>query len=165
MAASLFLRKYHGGKMGSLFHSSMLLMFLFITFCVFLIPAILYILTLQKALLKCAESSRTMQPGMVWLLLVPLFNIVWNFFVVFGIANSLKNEFARKGIPTSEPLPGQPIGLAMSICACCGFIPIFGLLAGIAYLVLWIIYWIKVADFSRRLDESSAVAAITPPMA
>lgn len=129
----------------------------------FLIPAIFYILTLQKALERCAPVSRTMQPGMVWLLLVPLFNMIWSFFVVLALARSLANEFARRGIPGPEPEPGQSIGLAMCICACCGFIPILGVLASLASLVLWVMYWVKISGYSQALAQSFATA-ITPPV-
>ncbi|MDO8301736.1 MAG: hypothetical protein Q7T18_00690 [Sedimentisphaerales bacterium] len=54
---------------------------------------IFFILTLQKALNRCSPENRAMQPGMIWLLLIPLFNIVWIFFVVLNMAKSLGAEF------------------------------------------------------------------------
>jgi len=137
------------------------LMVLFFIVAIFLVPVIFYLLTLQGVLNKCAPTSRTMEPGMVWLLLVPFFNLIWNFFVVMNIAKSLGNEYARRRIPSPEPAPGQPIGLAMCICACCGIIPFLGILAGLANLVLWIIYWVKIAEYSRSLDMPHI--AIPPP--
>ena len=122
---------------------------------IFLLPGIFYVLTLQNTLKQCSPASRTLEPGMTWLYLVPLVNIVFHFFIVFGIAKSLRNEFDRRGIPCSEPLPGQSIGLAMCICACCTVIPLLGLLAAIAHVVLWIVYWVKVAEFSRMLVLNS----------
>lgn len=137
--------------------------FLFVFCLLFLLPGILYILTLQRALERCGPVSRTMQPGMVWLLLIPLFNLIWNFFVVLGLARSLANEFARRGIPVPEPEPGQSIGMAMSICACCGLIPVLGVLASFASLVLWIMYWVKIAGYSQALAQSSATL-VSPPL-
>jgi len=128
----------------------------------FLLPAIFYLLSLQKALERCSPASRTMQPGMVWLLLVPLFNMIWNFFVVLALAKSLANEFARRGIPSPEAEPGQSIGLAMCICTCCGIIPVLGLLASLASMVLWIMYWVKIAGYSQALGQPQAFAM--PPM-
>jgi len=134
-------------------------------FCIFLIPAVFYILTLQRALTKCSDQTRTMQPGMVWLLLVPLVSMIWSFFVVMALAKSLGAEFARRGIPMQDPLPGQSIGLAMCISICCCMIPIVNLLAGVASLVLWIMYWIKIADFSKMLDVAPIAAIPVPPPA
>jgi len=117
-----------------------------------LLPAIFYILTLRDAVNKCAPASRTIDPGLIWLLLVPLVNLVFHFFVVLGLAQTLRNEFNRRGIRGAEPAPGQSIGLAMCICACCGIIPLLGMLAVLAQLILWIIYWVKIAEYSRKLD-------------
>jgi predicted membrane channel-forming protein YqfA (hemolysin III family) len=150
-----------GETMGELLQPWHLLVVGFIS-CIFLIPAILYILTLQRALNKCAGSARTMQPGQVWLLLIPFFNVIWHFLVVMGIAKSLRNEFARRGIPNADPLPGQSIGMAMCICACCGIIPILGIIASLASLVLWIIYWIKVAGYSELLGATVPAVSMPP---
>lgn len=120
--------------------------------CVGIAIAIFYILTLSRALEKCAPQSRTMQPGMVWLLLVPLFNLVWQFFVVMAMSNSLGNEFRARGVVNAPPEPGKQLGLGMSVCAVCAIIPFVGVLAGLANLVLWIMYWVKMAEFSRMLD-------------
>src|SRR5947209_1429070 len=121
------------------------LMILFIVFsCIFLLPAIFYILTLQKTLSQCAPRYRTMEPALVWLYIVPLVNLVFHFFIVFAISKSVANEFARRGVPSPEPEPGQSLGLAMCVTACCSIIPLLGFLCAIAHLVLWIMYWVKV---------------------
>jgi hypothetical protein len=40
---------------------------------------IFYILTLRNALWKCVSESRTMNPGKLCLLQIPLFNLGWHF--------------------------------------------------------------------------------------
>jgi hypothetical protein len=90
---------------------------------------------------------------MLWLLLVPVVNLVWHFFVVNGMAKSLSNEFRARNMPNMDPNPGQSIGIAMCVCAACGIIPVLGFFAGIAYLVLWVVYWAKIAEFSRILEQ------------
>jgi hypothetical protein len=47
-----------------------------------LLALILYLATLQSALRKCAPASRTMAPWRVWLTLIPVFGLVWQFIVV-----------------------------------------------------------------------------------
>ena len=146
-----------------LMHPMHFMVIFVIFFFVFLIPAIFYLLTLQNTLAKCPPGVRTMEPGMVWLQLIPLFHLIWQFFVVMALGQSLGNEFRRRGIPYPDPLPGQNIGMAMCICGCCGIIPIINLLAGPAAFVLWIVYWIKIAEFSRMLDVPVAVGYQAPP--
>jgi hypothetical protein len=127
-----------------------------------LIALVLFLLALQGVLKKCAPASRTMEPGKVWLWLIPVFGLVWQFIAVMNVAKSLGNEFARLGIPCSQPSPGRAIGLAWCVCNCCIFIPLLGGLAGMAGLVLWIAYWIRIANFSRLLDERRATTQVIP---
>ena len=79
-----------------------------------LVPMIFYLLTLQKALNRCSPECRAMNPGMVWLMLIPLFNMVWHFFIVMNMAKSLGCEFQKRGI-AEDPKPGQTLGLVMCI--------------------------------------------------
>lgn len=120
---------------------------------VILVAAIFYILTLSRALQKCSPASRTMEPNMVWLLLIPLFNIVWSFLVVIALGKSLGNEFRLRNLPSPGPDPGRGIGLAMCVCGACGIIPLIGLIPSFIGFVLWIVYWIKISEFSRMLDN------------
>jgi len=117
---------------------------------IILIPAIFYLLTMQKALNRCAPESRAMQPGMVWLMLIPLFNLVWHFFVVLNMAKSLEAEFGRRGL-SIEPEPGKTLGLTMCILTCCGIIPFLGILCSLGAFICWIIYWVKIAGFSAQI--------------
>jgi hypothetical protein len=128
------------------------LLILLIVFGCFLLPIIFYILTLQKALRKCAPQSRTLEPGLVWLYLIPIVNLVIAFIIVLGMAKTLRNEFNRRGMQVPDREPGQATGLAMAICACCGIVPILGIFALVAHVVLWIVYWVKIAEYSRMLD-------------
>ncbi len=121
-----------------------------IAFAIFLIPLIFYILTLQKALNKCSPQNQAMQPGLVWLLVIPCFSIIWHFFVVINMAKSLSAEFQARGIQ-EEPEPGQVFGLVMCGLACASVVPLLGSFFGLGYLVCWIIYWVKIAGFSRKL--------------
>jgi hypothetical protein len=129
---------------------------------IFLLPMIFFLLTLQKAISRCALESRAISPGQVWLLLIPLFNLVWVFIVVGRVATTLGNEFRLRNMP-AEPEPGKSIGLAWAICTVCSIIPFLGLFAGIAALVCWIIYWVKVAGYSGRLAFPGQPQMAGPP--
>lgn len=133
------------------------LIILAVVFGIFVIPAILYILTLQKALNKCAAGSLTISPGLVWLNLIPLVNYVMSFITVFAVANSLRNEFSRRNINISDPNPGKEVGFLMALAQCLapvlyGLVPLLGHVASLAFLILWIMYWMKIAKYSRALD-------------
>lgn len=136
------------------------LMVLFFGFCALLVvPAIFYLLTLQRALERCSPELRTMPPGQVWLFLIPFFNVIWQFMVVNAIAASLRNEFTRRNIPLAEAEPGKPVGLVLCISTVAGIVPLLNFLAGPVSLVCWILYWVKIADYSRRLLPPPLVMA------
>lgn len=121
----------------------------FIIFAVLLLPFIFYCLTLQKALNRCSPESRAMNPGMVWLMLIPLFNMVWQFFVVLNMAKSLAAEFQKRGM-AEEANPGQTLGLVM----CIG-----NIICGPVGLICWILYWVKIAGYSSKLAAPAAPMA------
>lgn len=122
-----------------------------IVFVIVLIPGILYLMTLQRALERCSPEARTTSPGKVWLMLVPLFNLVWGFILVSEIAKSLHNEFVRRGITDVEAEPGKNFGWAMCILCLTGFIPVLGIFGSIVGFVCWILYWVKISGYSQRL--------------
>lgn len=115
---------------------------------------VFFILTLQKALRRCSVENQAMSPGLVWLLLIPFFNLIWDFFVVIEISESLSAEFQKRGI-LAEPYPGKSIGLAWAILTACSIIPIINMFTGIVSLICWIIYWIKIAGYSKQLVHES----------
>jgi len=133
----------------------LVLLVIFMSLLVVLVPGIFFLLTVQKALERCAPESRTMSPGEVWLMLIPLFNVVWQFIMVLRVSSSLANEFCRRNLPI-EAEPGQALGLACCILIVISIIPVIGFLSGIAALVCWIMYWVKIADYSSQLAAAPA---------
>ncbi|MFM6924997.1 MAG: hypothetical protein ACKOU7_05805 [Ferruginibacter sp.] len=117
----------------------------------FLIPTILYLISLQKALEAVSPENRQMPPGQVWLSLIPIFNFVWMFFVVNKIADSFQLECYRLNIPTSELKPTKGIGSAKNLLRICSFIPFLGVLANIGFIICWIIYWVKVNQYKNLI--------------
>lgn len=115
-----------------------------------LVVTIFFLLTLQKALSRVAPERRTMNPPMVWLSIIPFFNVVWNFFVVLALSKSLDAELTARNIP-HETEPGKTIGLVWAGLTAACLIPGLSVLLGLPVLILWIIYWVKIAGFSAKL--------------
>lgn len=116
-----------------------------------LVPAIFYLITLQKTLEAISPENRSIPPGQVWLLLIPLFNLVWQFIAVERISNSIKAECIKLNIPIGEDRPTYNIGLTKNILSFGGIIPFLGILLNIAFLVYWIIYWVKVNEYKNLI--------------
>jgi hypothetical protein len=134
------------------FDPGFLILFLLIAAGV-LVVYIFYILSLQKALACVSPENRKASPGLVWLLLIPFFSWIWNFFVVTWIADSFRDEYARLNLPGGDR-PTFGIGIAKSVLTVCSLLPVIGTLASLAGFVCWIIHWVKVNE-CRKLIEAN----------
>jgi hypothetical protein len=144
--------------MGNLGVTEIMLIVL-VMFGIILLPTIFYLITLQNTLQQVKFENRRMQPGQVWLCLIPLFGIVWQFIVVNAIADSLRLEFQQRNIKVDEERPGSGIGIAYCILTCCCAIPFLGFLTSIPAFVCWIIYWVKISNYKSTLQYSQATQA------
>ena len=125
-----------------------------------IIPKIFYIITLQNTLEAISPANRKMPSSNVWLLLIPLFNIVWHFIVVNNIADSIRAEADANGIRINEMRPGYNIGLAMCIVNCLFFIPGLNIITWMIGVVCWIIYWNNIVGFKNQILNESGIGNI-----
>ena len=116
-----------------------------------IVPGIFFLITLQNTLKAIDADNRTMEPGKIWLLMIPLFNYVWMFIVVKAIADSIKNQLEKYGV-YSEERPTYNLGMALSISSAASLIPVLGTIIGLPVLILWIFYWIKVNEKKKELQ-------------
>ena len=123
---------------------------LFLLFFIVLafVPFIFLLITLQKTMNVISVENRKMPPSNVWLMLIPLFNIVWQFIMVSKIAESVTEECIKLNIHTKESKPTYNSGLTWNICNLIAFIPIIG---GLAALLTFILYWVKVNEYKNLM--------------
>jgi hypothetical protein len=97
---------------------------------------------LSSTLRRLPQRYQQMEPGLIWLLVIPLFNIGWNFFVVLKVSRSYRDYFGeRRRAETGDC--GEGLGLAYSVCTACSLVPYLGCLTGIAAIVLLVLYLVK----------------------
>ena len=118
------------------------------------LPGILYLRTLSGVLKKCSTQNRKMPPNQVWLLLIPLFNLVWQFVVMSKISDSLRKEYRERNITFKGDM-GEAVGLFFCISI---IIHILATASGTAFMilptiVLWIIHWVKISAFTIVLSH------------
>lgn len=157
---------------------------IFVVLAIVLTISIFYFLTLYKAMSRVSPRNRLMEPGLVWLSIVPILNVVWSFFNAIRVPGSLKNEFVDRGMDDGSDY-GKGVGLAgavitvVQIALGCvagaaggamaardpfnqpqpqGFaaIDILSNILNLANLVLVIIFWVKIAGYSNRLANAPA---------
>lgn len=116
---------------------------------------ILFLLTLKRALEQCDPHTRTMEPGQVFLNLIPCFGAIWMFFTVSRVSTSLRREYDDRGIDVPGDY-GQQLGVSYASLILAWAIPYIGVLFGVAGVVCWIMYWVKIAELARTLREGES---------
>ena len=126
--------------------------------CLFLLGiAIAYLTTLSSTLKEVSPANRKMQPSEVWLLLIPLFNLIWIYFIVIRISESIDNEYRYRNI--SDTSGTHAIGITYAILnSLIAFIYLFyPVSAGFYYILLfanfifWISFWSSVSSCKSKL--------------
>ena len=130
--------------------------FLFIGIAIGLAIAIVILYLLYSCFERIPPQHRQMESWQVFLLLIPCFNLVWNFFVLPKLARSYQSYFAEQE-RTDVGDCGEQIGLWYAICTVAGIVPLVNYVAAPASLVLGIIYLVKVLTLKGQIPPQQAV--------
>ena len=116
----------------------------FVFLAVMIVISIMFLLAMSKALNACAPRNRTMEPGQVWLSLIPVVGIVFYLMAIFKVPDSLANEYRDRGMRGDGDY-GKNLGLWFVITSfvCPG-----------VNLILWIMYWVKIHGHTKELMGS-----------
>ncbi|MBK1440644.1 hypothetical protein JHJ32_11655 [Parapedobacter sp. ISTM3] len=116
---------------------------------------VFYANTVRKTLLLVAPENRLMKPEQAWLLVIPFFNIYWNFSVASRVADSLTNEFFDRKIAEEEN-PGRAAGMWYAwlfLLSNIPFPPFILITIFLLSVVYFIVYWVKLSNFRNLLEE------------
>jgi hypothetical protein len=94
---------------------------------------------------RLPAANQKLPPVSVFLLLVPVVNIVWLFFVVMKVSQGYQEYFAANPRPGVGDC-GYGIGLGWAIASACVFVPLAHYFAGLAALILMVLYLVKMAQ-------------------
>jgi hypothetical protein len=134
---------------------------------VLLFVLVTFLSAVARAAGRVTPENRRIEPGQVWLNLLPLFNLVWLPITVDRVAESLKNEFYTRGLDEPGSSYTRTAGLAWLVLLVFGVavlvvfdkggVPPLGVMAVIASLVCWVVYWVQLKGYARRLKSSPYV--------
>lgn len=111
----------------------------------------LWSLVMQRAL-ELVNPLHDMKPSQVWFTFIPVFGLYWQFEVVQKVADSLGQEYIRRGIIAREPRPGFGVGLTANILLLCAFIPSFGILVALVSNISRLIHMYKIKNYTVELE-------------
>jgi hypothetical protein len=138
---------------------------------------ILFLLTLYRTQSQVADRNRELQPGTVWWTLlinfVPIVGAIWCAYMVNKLSASLKREYEDRGWRTGGEgfartaglvwawggLVSLAVSVLQNVAQMSGamevamVISILNLPIGIGLLVAWIMYWVQMAQYGKRLRE------------
>lgn len=95
------------------------------------------------ALNAVSPRNRDMEPGMVFLLLVPCLNLVWYFLVVIRVGDSLQREYSDRGMRGDGDF-GKTLGIIMILLI---------IFCGPIGWILQIVYLMKLRGYVAQLSE------------
>ncbi|HUT91670.1 MAG TPA: hypothetical protein VMY37_19380 [Thermoguttaceae bacterium] len=112
---------------------------------------------------RIPAQHRQMEPWQAWLLLIPIFNVVWMFFVFPKLTKSYQGYFGEQG-RTDVGDCGEKIGFACAVCYAVslvgGFVPCLGMIVGpiaaLAGLILLIVFLVKALTLKGQIPEGAA---------
>lgn len=134
----------------SLFLGGLGIMAILIVLAIVLVPMILYILSIQKSLGAIDEDKRSLSPGMAWLYVIPLFNLVWIFFLVSHLKRGYEKMHAE-GRLTRQVTAGYGVGIGYGVCCVLSMIPVINMIVAIPMIVLWIMHWVGVSQATKSV--------------
>jgi hypothetical protein len=140
-----------------------LMMLLLIPFFIMLAIAVVVAYLLYSCLDRVPAQHRKMEAWQAWLILIPVLNMVWAFFLFPKMARSYQSYFAEKGRSDVGDC-GEKIGMWCAICWVVSFlgsfVPCLGMivapLAFLAWLVLLIIFLIKSLTLKGQIPVGTA---------
>ncbi len=126
---------------------------------------LLFLSTMARVVGRVRPENRRIEPGQVWLNLLPVFNLVWLPITVDRIAASIRAECEERGLDE----PGEPYtrtsGLTWLTLSVLCFpavilvergLPCIVMLVPIC-LIFWATYWVQLAGYARRLKAAKYV--------
>ncbi|WP_343604693.1 hypothetical protein [Fluviicola sp.] len=131
---------------------AMFMIILLVALAIGIVIAVFYLKNLQDLLNECDPVNQQMPPVNVWLMFIPLFNIVYAFIMYPKISETLRREFEYRNAPQEGDYL-KNLGMAMAILGVVGLVPVQAIkgVVGLGSLVIFIIYWVKSAEMKNKL--------------
>ncbi len=130
------------------------LLFALVMLAVRIVISIVVILIVQSFYKRIPSEHRKMQPGMTWLLLIPCFSIIWNFFVFLRLSDSFKSYFDSQGIEDVGDC-NRTLAMAYCIAAVLYGVPCLNYVAGSVTIVLLVLVMVKYNELKNRIPAAS----------
>jgi hypothetical protein len=129
-----------------------------------------FLLTPRALLIQVDEKNRHLRPDLVWLNLIPVFDFVWIPITLVKIRSSLRAEHLARSQVDRANESAFNLGLASWLLYIAvnvlGVLPYDSdallavvVLSSLAFLCLWIAYWVRLANLKNELARYPGAAS------
>lgn len=135
-------------------------------FVIVFIAMVAFLSTAARVLTRVEPDNRRMEPGQVWLNLIPFFNLIWMVVTVERVGESIRNEFYSRGRHRKFESYGKTSGLAAMLLTGIG-VPFagFGTPCALVFwffaFIYWMVYWAQLSGYAKRLKNENP--SFAPP--
>jgi hypothetical protein len=126
---------------GALFPAGIFLCVYGTFFLAYFVIKILFLLSVAKCFQQITPRNRQMEPGMVWLNLIPLFDLVWMILTMLRLSDSLRDEYQDRRLQGDDDF-GKTFGIITYVLF---------LVCGPVGWICAIIYWSKISGYTQEL--------------
>jgi hypothetical protein len=106
-----------------------------------LVVQICFLLTMSRCLREISPRNRRMEPGQVWLCLIPIFGFVWTIIMIIRVSDSLDDEYYSRRLRPDGDF-AKTLGIVYIVSA---------FICGLVAIVCLIMYWVKIVGYTRTL--------------
>ena len=118
---------------------------------IFCVVQLFYLLTLSKTIAAVRPEFRKVTPGQAWLGFIPIFHLIWPFIINPKVIASIREDLEDRGYSENGDF-GKTLGSVYPGLRIAGNIPTIGGLFGLGYLVVFIIWWVKLGGYKSKLE-------------
>ena len=124
--------------------------------CILLLPAILFVIAIQKTMRAISPHNRKFEPRLAWLIIIPLVGNVWVFMMASRLSQSIELELKERNVPVKKN-PVLFIGMSFAIVQVLAFVPVVNYFTRSAWFICFFIYWYQVAVYKRKLTDTTPI--------
>jgi hypothetical protein len=111
--------------------------------------------TITRILSRISPENRRMEPGEVWVNLVPVVNLVWPIVTVERVGESIRAELAARNRVKKKDAFGKTSGLIALVLVGVVFLFIPAGVVTLPFAFLYgVVYWVQLNGYAKRMTEA-----------
>jgi len=112
-----------------------------------------FLWNIRKTIVAIKPHNRVVKPNHVWLMFIPLVNLVYQFFLVHKVAQSLFNEFNERNMPTKPVNIAYNLGMVACILNILSLVPQLAFFASFLVMVFMFAFWTRLFFIRKVLEH------------